>query len=683
MSLVKEIKDRINITELVTQLGLMPDRYGFIKSIYKEESHPSLKLYPDTNSFYDFSSGKGGDVINFFADYKQLDNGDAIRILAEKLKIDNGNSKKLNNGKNMGDKIKLEVCDFNKCIEIYHSLEQYCNGVDDKSLEYLCGSERGLTEDIIKRFRLFSINDINGTIDHLFNIFNLEELKEAGLFNEKGAFVFTKHRLIIPYLDDDKIVYLRGRILPGYMNDSARKYIGLWGHSAKRIFNTNILRNLKDSAELLLCEGEFDTIMAEQKGMTAVGAPGVHNYPVEKSELLRRFNLYMCFDNDEPGRTGMQEITNKIGKDTIGLFLQKYKDLTEHYTNNDNSNLFSDEYIDIKSIQAQRILKSKLKLITAREIQKLKVPEMHWVVKDLLPEGLGVLAGAPKIGKSWMALGIALSIAEGNKALGYFETNKSSVVYIALEDNLRRIKDRMHNILGIEPNYEAPENLIYLEESHNFPKLNENGIDELQNLIDDNPDIKLVIIDTLGRAKADKKRMDNNIYQADYELGSKLQEFTMKNRICVLVIHHTKKGSEENVFDEISGTTGLTGAMDSMMVLKKKNNECKLYITGRDVEESEYTVKFDKTICCWNVVEKNSEMNITAEREEILELIKSYNREMRTGEIAELVGKEKSNVSKLLKKLVRDGLLISPKYGYYALPEEKKDDNEALFTKTG
>ncbi|MCH7974654.1 MAG: winged helix-turn-helix transcriptional regulator, partial [Bacteroidetes bacterium] len=149
-----------------------------------------------------------------------------------------------------------------------------------------------------------------------------------------------------------------------------------------------------------------------------------------------------------------------------------------------------------------------------------------------------------------------------------------------------------------------------------------------------------------------------------------------------------KKGGEENVFDEISGTTGLTGAMDTMMVIKEKNKDYTLHITGRDVAEADYRIVFDKNLFCWNVVEKKDEINITAEREVILELIKTYNREMRSGEIAELIGKEKSNVSKMLKKLVRDKLLVSPKYGYYALPKENEDENEkdkdeSMFSNTG
>lgn len=674
--MIEEIKKNLSIVDLAKSFGLMPNINDFIYSIYKKENNPSLKLYPETNSFYCFATGRGGDVINFYAEFKKIDNKEAIMLLCKTLGLDNGD-----NGINPAlpsskDKKAVKVIGLKRCTEIYQKLEAFSNGVDEKSLLYFMGPKRGLTEETIEKFKLFSIKDLNSTIDYLFNSYHLDELKASGLFNENGRFVFAKHRLIIPYLDGDQIVYLRGRVMPEYENNGIGKYIGLAGQTAKRLFNLNDLKNLVNGTEILLCEGEFDAMRAAQQGIKAVGVPGVNNFPDNGKELLEHFDIYLCFDKDEAGENGMKNVTNSIGKVTKGLFLKEHKDLTEYFNNNGNNNLLSDKKVEVKTIKAERKRKSNLNLITAREIQNLDIPEIHWVIKDMLPEGLAILAGAPKIGKSWMALGFALSVTGGNKALGYFDTCKSAVVYIALEDNLRRIKSRIKNMLSIEPDYKAPDNLIYLKESYNFPKLNENGIEELQNLVDDNPDIKLIIIDTLGRAKADKKRMDNNIYQADYDLGSRLQLFTLKNRICVLVIHHTKKGSEENVFDEISGTTGLTGAMDSLLVIKKKSNEHKLYLTGRDVKEAEYTVVFDDKIFCWNVLEKKDEINITAEREEILELIKTYNREMRSGEIAELIGKEKSNVSKMLKKLIRDKLLISSKYGYYALPKDNEDENE-------
>ena len=90
-------------------------------------------------------------------------------------------------------------------------------------------------------------------------------------------------------------------------------------------------------------------------------------------------------------------------------------------------------------------------------------------------------------------------------------------------------------------------------------------------MIDQN--LKLIIVDTFGRSIADKRRKDNNSYRADYDMASLIQEFAIQNHICILLIHHTKKIQEEEVIKEISGTSGIAGAMDTIFVLKKKGNK--------------------------------------------------------------------------------------------------------------
>ncbi|HCY76488.1 MAG TPA: hypothetical protein DHV28_11255 [Ignavibacteriales bacterium] len=664
MNLIDEIKSRINIVDLAVQLGLKPTKNDFIYSVFKSEKNRSMKLYRKTNSFYDYSTGNHGDVINLYATVKKINNESAIKVLAEDMGL-------INHYKNNGNgKLKEEkgiIINLERKIEMYHSFEKFCNGVDEVTLKYLKGPKRGLIEETIKRFRLFSIADVNRIIDNLLSNFHIDELKAAGLFNEKGRFVFNNNRLIIPYLDDDKIIYLRGRIISEDDNVD-NKYIGLAGQPAKRLFNLTALKNLNEDYEILVCEGEFDTMMAEQKGYKAVGVPGVNNYPDDIKEILKNCEPVLCFDNDKPGKEGMQAITNKVEKKITGIFLRQHKDITDYFCLTNSEKFRRNGVIDYKILEPER--KSKLNLVSAREVQKMDLPPIRWVIKNLLPEGLSILAARPKTGKSFLAQNISLSITRGTKALGFFETEQTSVLYIALEDNFRRIQDRINNIIQNEIEKTAPDNLFYLEENKDLPKINDGGIEELQKLIIDKPEIKLIIVDTFGRTIADKRRNDNNSYRADYEIASKLQEFAIQNHICVLLIHHTKKVQEEDVFNEISGTSGITGAMDTMLVLKKKGKSGKLYVTGRDVKDIEYNLVFDENICCWNVVEE--EINTTAERKEIYDLIKSSGREMKTGEIAELLGKTVPNVSKMLGKMLKEGLVATEKTGHYFIPEDKK-----------
>jgi len=326
---------------------------------------------------------------------------------------------------------------------------------------------------------------------------------------------------------------------------------------------------------------------------------------------------------------------------------------------------------ELKPLKPAKI-KSLIELIDAKQIQDMEIPGINWIIRDLLAEGLAILAGRPKIGKSWMALDIAIAVARGFNTIGYFETSKSGVLYIPYEDNFRRLQSRMKMILTGSAFEEAPSNLYYPKDNFSFPKLNENGIEEIEKLLDANPDIKLVVIDTLGRGIADKGRKDRSIFNADYDLSSKLQKLAISRSICILLLHHTRKEKTENVFDQIAGSTGLTAGVDTMLVLREKNNQHILHVTGRDVMESEYAVEFDETGCVWRVAGKLSEVKMTAEREEIYELIKSYGRPMRTGEISDALGKTKSNISKMLGKMVKDDVLVSISYGVYDLTEEEK-----------
>lgn len=708
--MVNEIKRRISILDLAREAGYIPDKNNFIKSIYKEEKKPSLKLYPQTNSYYCFSSGKGGDVIRFYQDLKDIDFKTALQQLSERIAIDPikleppigdgivsykfkmtesesecfeerasileydfGMSK---NGAEQAAKNQIYFDRLEMRKMIYADLAMHCGALESSALDYLTGPTRGLTAETIKHFGLFYISSPTKTEKYLRENYSKNDLTFSGLLNEKGNFVFSMNTLIIPYFEESEIVYLRARSLSN--NSTAHKYSGLFNSTgditAKRIFNIDMLDKIGSGNKLLICEGEFDTMIAFQNGYNAIGIPGVNNAPTNLKLLVKDFDITIAFDNDVAGKKGMQVITEMIGKKVTTLNLTKHNDLTELFINEKIVDLYDNEFVRIGNLKPSNFQKSKLSLITAKKIQEMALQPIEWIVEKLITAGLIILAGRPKSGKSWLALNLSLSITRGGIALSHFKAMKAAVLYFALEDNVRRLKSRMENILNAEEDKVAPTNLYFLEDDISFPKLNDGGLEEIQKTLNEYPDIKLVIIDTLGRSRADQKRSDNNIYLADYELLALLQTFALKNKIAVLMVHHTKKGSEEYVFDEISGTTGITGAADTMLLLKKVKKQNKLYVTGRDIEETEYNVYFDRDSCTWNVTEETQDaINITVERGEILDLLNAEQRPMRTGEIAQRLSKEQSNVSHLLKGLKEDGLVVSPKYGHYQVASSGSD----------
>jgi len=214
---------------------------------------------------------------------------------------------------------------------IYESLEKFCYGVDDETYNYLRGKERGLSQETIKRFRLFAIKNMKQTYEYLKDCFLDDELLISGLLNKNGKLVFTYHKLIIPYLENNKIVYLRGRRIQSSREIS--KYISLSNYSGnlplKRFFNIDTLKKVKENEMLIVCEGEFDTMIMEQEGFAAIGIPGVTNIPAEQIGTIKKYDLYIAFDNDEAGASAMEKIVKLVNRPIKGIKLKHHNDLTE------------------------------------------------------------------------------------------------------------------------------------------------------------------------------------------------------------------------------------------------------------------------------------------------------------------------------------------------------------------
>lgn len=308
--------------------------------------------------------------------------------------------------------------------------------------------------------------------------------------------------------------------------------------------------------------------------------------------------------------------------------------------------------------------KNIISLVSAKDLQAMVLQPMNWIIQALLREGLIVLAGRPKIGKSFLALNMSLAISNGGFALGYFKANKNSVLYVPYEDNYRRLQDRINKMLSEERINEAPSNL-FIPKDCDFPKMTKEGIEQLENILNSNSDIRMVVVDTLGRAIVRSNKRNSNQFQDEYDFGASLQKIALQRHISILLVHHTTKMKYEDGYDSILGTTGLTASPDSLMLLSKDSNkDFVLSITGRDIEEKEYSVKFQN--CIWTMEGEKNKI-LTPEREEIISLFKEFNRPLKTKEIAEQLNKSEANISKMLGKMVKDGVLSNEKYGEYVI----------------
>jgi len=223
------------------------------------------------------------------------------------------------------------------------------------------------------------------------------------------------------------------------------------------------------------------------------------------------------------------------------------------------------------------------------------------IVDGLLCAGTYLLAGAPKVGKSFLVAQLAYHVSTGLKLWDY-EVHKGTVLYLALEDNYQRLQERMFRMFGIE----GTDDLHFAV----YAKQIGNGLDEqLEKFLREHPTTNLVIIDTLQKVR--EVGGDAYSYANDYEIVGKFKQFADKHNICLLLVHHTRKQPAGDKFEMISGTTGLLGCADGAFLLQKENRtdlSATLDIVGRDQADQRLYLTRDQEHLCWNLDHAEAEL---------------------------------------------------------------------------
>jgi|GEM_PF-1248481 len=299
--------------------------------------------------------------------------------------------------------------------------------------------------------------------------------------------------------------------------------------------------------------------------------------------------------------------------------------------------------------------------VTAADLMAMEFPPIKWVVPGYIPEGLTLLAGAPKIGKSWMALGLALAVAGGGKAFGEIDCIAGPVLYLALEDNRRRIQSRLVH-MGLRS---APDILEFVTM---WPTVDEDCVPQLGLWLDDNPDARLIVVDVFAKIKS-AKGGNRPQYDVDYKDVTALQRLAIDRGVAIILVHHTRKMESDDPFDAVSGTRGLTGSADSTFVLTRATGQARpaLYGRGRDIEEVEKDMEFDPATGRWSIAGPIVTLASTPERQAILDVIKRVGEPVSLADIADAVMKSKSNVANMLTKLVEKGIVRKAASGLYEI----------------
>ena len=225
---------------------------------------------------------------------------------------------------------------------------------------------------------------------------------------------------------------------------------------------------------------------------------------------------------------------------------------------------------------------------SCEEIMTTVYKPIEFVVDGLIAQGLYILAGAPKVGKSWLALDMCLSIAKGENVLDQ-KTLQDTALYLCLEDSYVRIQNRLYEITDVP-----------MSESIG------NGLEEqIESFKIEHCDLKIVFIDTLQMVRSDT----DSSYGSDYKELSVLKALADKLEIAIVVVHHTRKCKDTDPFNMISGSTGLSGCVDGSLVLienKRGSRNAKLFCVGRDIENAEISLHFDSDLKKWIVTDELS-----------------------------------------------------------------------------
>jgi AAA domain len=287
----------------------------------------------------------------------------------------------------------------------------------------------------------------------------------------------------------------------------------------------------------------------------------------------------------------------------------------------------------------------------ASELRSMKFDPVHYTVPGFIPHGVTILAAKPKAGKSWLMLDVCIAVAAGRLTLGQLKPSDGDVLYLALEDSKRRLQGRVDKLLT-PFGAEWPARLEFATE---WKKLHEGGLEDLAQWCGQHPNARLIVIDILERVRKPDPGGKQRPYALDYEAIATLQPLAHKYNLSVVVVTHLRKNESDDPFDTVSGTLGLTGAADTLLVLQKTTAGVTLHAVGRDIDGSSTAVQFDKSTCRWTILGAAAEVRLSDERRKILTALRESAEPLGPKAIAKAVGSKEGTVRVTLGRMVEDG----------------------------
>ena len=343
----------------------------------------------------------------------------------------------------------------------------------------------------------------------------------------------------------------------------------------------------------------------------------------------------------------------------IGNELQSGKDSG----NNDGFGTSEVAPIDHKEPESKPAKKRKALgfIKTANELETKEIEPLRWTVPDILPQGLIILAGAPKSGKSLLIQQISYAVAMGGPVMGKFPSIQGSVLHLALEDSEARFKQRMEAQKKLLHDTEAPVALQYATEWSYYPE----AVEDIRAWCEETPDARLIVIDTLGKLFNKEEKTSGNVYRSEYREMTTFHKIAREFKISVVLITHLNKASSGNnrtdPMMKITGSAGTSGAADLCWTFERRSRnamEAKIQSMGKDLPDAIYRLIYDAEHMSWICEDFGCEDNNNMIKRQVVAYFEKLGAgEASVAEVADALGKHRQHVSSAMKTLEADGFL--------------------------
>ena len=306
------------------------------------------------------------------------------------------------------------------------------------------------------------------------------------------------------------------------------------------------------------------------------------------------------------------------------------------------------------------------RVVAASDLQAMNFPPVRHILPGYIPEGATILAGKPKFGKSWLMLDVSLAATTDRFTLGTLKPTQGDVLHLALEDSNRRLKRRINRLLPAT-GAQWPRRLSLVTE---WKRADEGGLDDIEDWCRSVANPVMIVIDTLERFRPIQNGK-TAAYSADYAAVSALQKIAAKFGIAIVIVHHLRKMEADDPFDTVSGTLGLTGAADTIIVLTRKGGAVTLHARGRDIEGAETALQFERATCRWTILGAASEVHVSSQRAAVLSALRDAGSDgLPVSEIVLATGSSRGAVDTMLFKMRQAGEVVRIKRAIYALPQD-------------